>query len=186
MVIGFVCLLYCGFCAGTANAESLEETYDATLAAYNRTLNQLEQCDLNFTEFQQSFKRNRPPADASKEEWDQWARAYRHWVDVMTGCMRNLKKEADALKKKLDELAKQLGSLANTETKAPPRKESDDEKKKKAQDLLKKGTADIEKWTLNVKYEIRQIDGWSGEASEQVKEHGSGKVRIEPRFVFKF
>ena len=54
----------------TAFGQSIEETYDATRKAYDQTLNQLEQCDENFYEFQQMFKRNRPAADAPKEEWD--------------------------------------------------------------------------------------------------------------------
>lgn len=168
----------------TVSAQSLEERYDATLAAYNSTLNQIEECDQYFDLFQQWFKDLRPPAGAKKEDWDAWGNGYRTVADGLANCLRALKKKAADLKKKLDELEKQLDSLADTEAKAPPRKESDDEKKKKAQDLLKKGEADLEKWTLNVKYKIQRVIDWSKEASDQLREHGSGKFEL--RFVFKF
>ena len=168
----------------TVSAQSLEEKYDATLAAYNRTLNQLEECDEAFAAFQKFFQSQRPPSGASKEDWDKWGKAYRTWVEVFTGCMAKLRKEADDLKKRLDELEKQLGSLADSE-RQPPRKEGDD-KKKKAQDLLKKGATDLEKWTLRVRYKIREVNDWCREASDRVDEHGSGAVKIEPRFVYKF
>lgn len=164
------------------SAQSLGETYDATLAAYNSTLNQLEECDEGFAAFQQFFKEQRPAAGATKEDWDNWGKAYRTWVEVYTRCMNKLKKEADNLRKKLDELEKQLGSL---DTGTPPRKE-DNDRKKKAQDLLKKGKGDLDQWTLNVRYKIQKVNDWSKEASDQVSEHGSGAVKIEPRFVFKF
>lgn len=167
----------------TVSAQTLEEQYDATLAAYNSTLNQLEECDEGFAAFQQFFKEQRPAAGASKEEWDNWGRAYRTWVEVYTRCMNKLKKEADNLRRKLDELEKQLSSLADTTR--PPRKE-DDDRKKKARDLLNKGKGDLDQWTLNVRYKIQKVNDWSKEASDQVGEHGSVAVRIEPRFVFKF
>lgn len=166
----------------TVSAQSLEERYDATLAAYNSTLTQLERCDESFAEFQQFFKEQRPLAGAPKDEWDTWAKAYRSWVDLYTGCMGKLKKQADDLKKKLDELERQLDSLgSDTETKAPPQAVNE-----KAQNLLNKGKKDLEGWTIGVRYKIRQIDGWSRKASDDVKEHGSGEVKIEPRFEYKF
>ena len=184
--LAIACLPCLGLAGGgVVSAQSLEETYDATLAAYNSTLNHLEECDEAFAAFQQFAKEQRPPTGSTKEAWDNWAKAYRVWVDVFTGCMRKLKKEADDLKRKLDELEKQLDLLADTETRLPPRKK-DDDKKKKAQDFLKKGEADLEKWTLNVRYKIERVNDWSREASEQVNEHGSGDVKIEPRFEFRF
>lgn len=165
-----------------ATAQSLEETYDATFAAYNSTLNQLEDCDQRFAAFQQFFKDQRPPAGASKEEWDTWAKAYRTWVEIFTACMRKLRSEADVLKKKLDELEVALGSVSDS---AQPRKE-DDDKKKKARDLLRKGTNDLGQWTVGAQYKIQRVNDWSKEASDQVKEHGSGAVRIEPRLELKF
>ena len=178
------CLVLTG--STTTRAQSLEETYDATLDAYNQTLNQMEKCDQSFEGFQKLFKENRPAADASKEDWDNWAKAYRFWVDIYTGCMRTLKKKADDLKAKLAELQKQLDAIsAEPERKAPPQKGADD-KKKKAQYLLKKGATDLGEWTVNVRYKIREVDGWSRSASSEVEKHGSGKVKIEPRFEFKF
>jgi len=172
-------------CPTTVTAQSVGETYDATLAAYNRTLNLLEECDEHFANFQQFFKEQRPPDGAPKEEWDTWGKAYRTWVDIYRLCVSNLKKEADDLKKKLDELEKQLDSLADTERQPPPRNE-DDDKKKKAQDLLKKGEADLGGWTLNIRYKIQRVNDWSREASDQLTEHGSGRVKIEPRFELRF
>ena len=170
----------------TAGAQSLEETYNATLDAYNQTLNQLEACDQSFEGFQKFFKENRPKADAPKEDWDNWAKAYRFWVDIYTGCMRSLKKKADDLKAKLAELQKQLDTIsAEPERKAPPPKGADD-KKKKAQDLLKKGTTDLREWTLSVRLKIRAVNGMSREASDEVKKHGSGAVKIEVSFKFDF
>lgn len=169
--------------AATAHAESVEEAYDKTLEAYNRTLNLLEECDEAFANFQQLFKEQRPPDGAPKEDWDKWGKAYRSWVDIYRLCVTNLKKQADDLKKKLDELQRQLDGLAGgTEPREPPRKEV----KEKAQNLLNKGRKDLDGWTLGVRYKIRQVDGWSREASDQVREHGSGQVKIEPRFELKF
>ncbi len=183
LLLAIACLPCLGLAGGgVVNAQSLEEAYDATFAAYNRTLNQLERCDESFAEFQQFFKEERPPAGSSKEEWDIWAKAYRSWVDLYTGCMGKLRKQADDLKKRLDELEKQLDSLgSDTEAKAPPQQPV-----KKAQDLLNKGKNDLDEWTIGVRYKIRQIDGWSRKASDDVKEHGSGEVKIEPRFQYDF
>ncbi len=183
--VAFAALACVFFTAGgaTAHAEGVEEAYDKTLDAYNRTLNQLEECDENFAAFQKFAKEMRPSADAKKEDWDDWAKAYRVWVDVYTRCMANLKKQADDLKKKLDELQRQLDGLtAGTEPREPPRKEVKD----KAQNLLNKGRKDLVGWTLGVRYKIGQINKWSGEASTEVDKHGSGAVKIEPRFEFKF
>lgn len=183
----FACLALVVLAGGytDANAQSVEEAYDATLDAYNQTLNQMEECDLKFQEFQQIAKNGRPAAGAPKADWDEWAKQYRFWVDVYRGCIGMLKREADNLRKKLDELEKQLdGAASGTETKAP-RKDSSD-KEKKAPGLLKKGNEDLEKWTIGVRYKISQVNDWSRSASEDVKEHGSGEVKIEPRFEYKF
>lgn len=184
-IVFIASLLLVGLFAGghlTANAESVEEAYDRTFAAYNRTLNLLEECDEAFANFQQFFKEQRPPDGAPKEEWDKWGKAYRVWVDLYLRCISNLKKEADDLKKKLDDLQRQLDGLAGTEPREPPRKGV----KEKAQNLVNKGKKDHEGWTIGVRYKIRQVNGWSQEASEKVRDHGSGQVKIEPRFEFKF
>lgn len=169
--------------AATAHAESVEEAYDKTFEAYNRTLNLLEECDEAFANFQQLFKEQRPPDGAPKEDWDKWGKDYRSWVDIYRLCVTNLKKQADDLKKKLDELQRQLDGLtAGAEPREPPRKEVQE----KAQNLVNKGRKDLDGWTLGVRYKIRQVNGWSREASDQVREHGSGQVKIEPRFELKF
>lgn len=170
----------------SAFGQSVEVTYDATRQAYDRTLNQLEQCDLNFAEFQQMFKRNRPDADAPKEEWDRWANSYRNWMGMMTGCMRKLKKDADELKKKLEELRQQLEAAEpDDEGRQPPAKGAK-EKNEKAKDFLIRASADLEKWKLSVRVRIGQIHKMCGEASAEVEKHGSGKVKIEPYFKYDF
>ena len=167
----------------TVSAQTLEEQYDATFAAYHSTLNQIEECDQYFGLFQQWFKELRPPDGSKKEDWDAWGNDYRTVANGFATCLRALRKKADDLKKKLDELEKQLDSLADTDRQPPPRKE-DDEKKKKAQDLVNKGNGDLKQWTLNVEYKIKRVIDWSKEASDQLKEHGSGKFEL--RFEFKF
>jgi hypothetical protein len=171
--------------SSNAKAQSVEEAYDATLDAYNQTLNQMEECDLKFQEFQQVAKNNRPADGASKEDWDEWAKAYIFSVGMYRLCIDRLKREADNLRKKLDELEEQLdGAGSSSETK-PTRKEPSD-KEKKAPGLLKKGNEDLEKWTIGVRYKIKLVNDWSPGASEDVREHGSGKFKIEPRFEYRF
>ena len=170
----------------TAFGQSVEESYDATRKAYDQTLNQLEQCDENFYEFQQMFKRNRPATDAPKEEWDRWAKSYKEWMGMMTGCMRKLKANADVLKKKLEDLAKALDAIeADEEEKQPPAKDAKD-KHEKEKELLKKGATDLEKWKIGLKVRVGQIHQMCGEASAEVEKHGSGKVKIEPYFKYDF
>lgn len=169
--------------AAPANAQSLEQTYDATLAAYNSTLNELETCAEDFSNWQEFARDKRPDADAPKAEWDGWARSYRHWAEAYVGCLRQLKKEADDLKRKLDELQRQLdGAAPSTETREEPSKEAKD----KARNLLNKGRKDLEGWTLNVRYKIGQANRMNQAASADVEKHGSGEVKIEPRFEYKF
>lgn len=169
------------FCGSlTARAQSLEETYDTTLAAYNQTLNQMEECDQAFAEFQQFFKEQRPGPNGTKEEWDTWGRSYRAWVDIFTGCLRRLKKEADDLRRKLGELERQLdGTSSASESKGGSHH-------REAQDLVKKGRKNLSGWTINVQYKIRNANEMSREASDRVSENGSGQVKVEPRFQFEF
>jgi outer membrane murein-binding lipoprotein Lpp len=175
-----------GGSSSTAHGQSLDETYDATRKAYDQTLNQLEQCDANFYEFQQMFKRERPSADAPKEAWDAWAKSYKDWMGLMTGCMRKLKADADVLKKKLEELQKQLDAIeADEEEKGPPAKAAKDQHEK-AKELLIKGATDLEKWKLGLKVRVGQIHKMCGEASAEVEKHGSGRVKIEPYFKYDF
>ena len=186
IVLATLASLALGSSSTTAFGQSVEETYDATRKAYDQTLNQLEQCDANFYEFQQMFKRNRPAADAPKEEWDRWARSYKDWMGMMTGCMRTLKVDADVLKKKLEELQKQLDAIeADEEEKGPPAKGAKD-KHEKAKELLIKGATDLEKWKLGLKVRVGQLHQMCGEASAEVEKHGSGKVKIEPYFKYDF
>jgi hypothetical protein len=188
MLIIFAALVCLAFAGNSTSAygQGVEETYNATRQAYDRTLNQLEQCDENFFEFQQLFKRNRPDADAPKDEWDRWANSYRNWMGMMTGCMRKLKKDADELKQKLEELRKQLEAAEpGDEEKQPPAKGAK-EKNEKAKDFLIRGSTDLEKWKLSVRVKIGQIHKMCGEASAEVEKHGSGKVKIEPYFKYDF
>jgi len=165
------------------SAETLEQQYDATLAAYNSTLNQIEECDQYFGLFQQWFKEQRPPAGARKEDWDAWGNDYRKVAEGLSNCLRVLRKRADDLKKKLDELEKLLDSSGDSDRQPPPRKE-DDAKKKKAKDLVNKGKGDLGQWTLTVEYKIKRVKDSTREASDQLKQHGSGKFEL--RWEFKF
>lgn len=184
-LLALVCLTWLALTISpaTVSAQTLEEQYDATLAAYNSTLNQIEECDQYFGLFQQWFKDLRPPAGAKKEDWDAWGNDYRTVAEGLSNCLRHLRKKADDLKKKLDELEKLLDSSAGTDAQPPPRKE-DDAKKKKAKELVNKGKKDLEGWTLGVEYKIKRVKDSTREASDQLKEHGSG--RFELRWEFKF
>ena len=120
-----------------ANAQSVEEAYDATQAAYNQTLNQMEECDLKFQEFQQMAKQDRPHYWASSQDWERWKTNYLFSVVIYRHCMDKLKREADNLKKKLAELEDQLdGAGPNTRTpskdpKSPPRSKEEEAKRAK-------------------------------------------------------
>lgn len=120
-----------------ANGQSVEQAYDATLAAYNKTLNQMEECDLKFQEFQQMAKKDRPVYYASSEDWERWRKNYLFSVVIYRLCIDKLKREADNLRKKLAELEDKLdGGGPNTRTpskdpKSPPRSNEEEAKRTK-------------------------------------------------------
>ncbi|HLG18037.1 MAG TPA: hypothetical protein VJH03_26585 [Blastocatellia bacterium] len=162
--------------------QSVEETYDATVAAYNQTLNQLEQCSLNFDTFQQFAKANRPADGAPKEEWDDWAKAYRLVAETFVGCMRSLKAKADVLKKKLDDLEKQLDSISLQD---PPARDERD-KNDKARKFLNRAKADLGEWKVGANYKIKLGVEMNRKAADDYGKHGSGSVKIEIRIQVSF
>lgn len=151
-----VSLTFLAFVIGpaAANAQTVEEAYDATLAAYNKTLNQMEECDLKFQEFQQMAKKDRPVYYASSEDWEQWKKNYLFSVVLFRLCMDKLKREAENLRKKLAELEDKLdGGGPNARTpskdpKFPPRSNEEEAKRKKLLreliDVLEKRLVDLD------------------------------------------
>jgi hypothetical protein len=149
-----IALLLAAF-AGGARAQSLEKSYQETLAAYKEALEGFDRCSRALDELQKQASQHRPKQGASREEWDKWATTYLEGADRLVNCLREYKREADDLKKKLDELEKQLDAISAGNDKGDKSREpdkTDEEKKEEADELAKKAKADLSRWNYDVKY----------------------------------
>jgi hypothetical protein len=170
-----------------AQAQSLETAYDETLAAYNAALNVVEACSLALDDFQKMMKERRPADDASKEEWDSWAKLYRAGAEGIVACLRRFKSKADELQKKLDALEKQLDAISPEDDKDASKKEPDDKKKKESEDLVRKAKRESSEWNYNIKYKIiPSFNRMNKAASDDVNKNGSGSVKIELNYQLSF